>query len=277
MGRIRRTGWIAAWALLLLLTVFPCQAEAKKKAGGKTRYDKVFFLGDSRMVQLSDLVANDNTVYTARSGAGVYWMRAHGYPQMRRKIKKEKGKKAVVFFMGINDTFHADLYISSINSYYKELKRMGCDVYYLSQTPTTPNPRTPSKSTESVRQFNARVKQKLKKGIRYLDVFQYYRSGINSVDGVHYTDSSYGSMHVYFQREMAKYGAKVRRGKYNWKYKDGSWYCYNKKGRLYRRRFLPLASGKCYVNGQGKKQANRTFTVRGKRYQADRFGILKRA
>lgn len=266
--------WGLGLLLLLMAVMLPTvQSEAAKTR--KVKYDKLIFVGDSRMVEMSDLVANDNTIYIAKRGVGVNWMQETGYPKLLKKIKKTEGKLAVIFFIGINDTYNVDRYISAFNSYYNTLKKKGCDMYYLSLTPTTPYPKTPSKSTASVQTFNTKVKSKLKKGIRYLDIFQYFKWGINSVDGVHYTDSSYGSIHTYCLRQLKQYGT-VKKGKYNWQYKDGSWYCYNKKGKLYRSTFLELASGKCYVNKQGKKQANKTFTAKGKKYEADRFGVAKR-
>lgn len=259
--------------ILVCLMLFPSMtADAAKKV----KYDKLIFVGDSRMVEMSDLVADDNTQYIARRGIGVNWLERTGYPKLRKAVKKTKGKKAVVFFIGINDTYNVNRYISALNSYYKPLKEADCDVYYLSLTPTTPNPKTPSKSTGSVKVFNAKMKSGLRKGIRYLDIFGYFRWGINSVDGVHYTDSSYSSIHTYFLRQLKKYGT-VKKGKYNWRYQNGSWYCYNKKGKLYKSRFLELGSGKCYVNSKGKKQANRTFTVKKVTYRSDRFGIVSKA
>lgn len=259
--------------LILLLALW---IPSMKSEAAKVKYDKIIFLGDSRMVEMSDLVANDNTQYIAKRGIGVNWMQRSGYPKLLKAVKKTEGRKAVVFFIGINDTYNVKRYISAFNSYYKTLKKHGCDVYYLSLTPTTPYPKTPGKSTGSVKVFNAKVKSGLRKGIRYLDIFSYFRWGINSVDGVHYTDSSYGSIHTYCMRRLKKYGT-VKKGKYNWQYKNGSWYCYNRKGKLYRSRFLPLASGRCYVSSRGKKLANRTFTVKKIRYRSDRFGIVKKA
>ena len=76
-------------------------------------------------------------------------------------------------------------------------------------------------------------------------------------------------------RRLKAYGT-VKKGKYNWKYKDGSWYCYNRKGKLYKSRFLPLTNGKCYVDSKGRKVANRTFRVKKTTYRADRFGIVSK-
>lgn len=262
-------GLIVLVAFFFLPVLKPEAATAKK-----VKYDKLIFVGDSRMVEMSDLVANDNLIYIAKRGVGVNWMQGTGYPKLLKTIKKTEGKLAIIFFIGINDTYNVDRYISAFNSYYTTLKKKGCDMYYLSLTPTTTYPKTPSKSTASVQAFNAKVKSGLKKGIRYLDIFSYFKWGINSVDGVHYTDSSYSSIYTYCLRRLKTYG-KVKRGKYNWQYKDGSWYCYKKNGKLYKSRFLELTSGKCYVNSKGKKQANRTFTVKGKTYTSDRFGIIQ--
>lgn len=271
---MKKTGvFKALLGLIVALTVF--FFPALKSEAASVKYDKVIFVGDSRMVELSDLVANDNIQYIAKRGIGVNWLKGSGYPKLQKAVKKTKGRKAVVFFIGINDTYHIKEYITALNSYYKPLKEENCDVYYLSLTPTTSVGKTPSKSTESVKVFNAKMKSGLKKGIRYLDIFSYFRWGINSVDGVHYTDSSYGSIHRYFLRRLKKYGT-VKKGKYNWEYKDRSWYCYNRKGKLYKSRFLPLTNGTCYVNSKGKKLANRTFTVKKKTYHADRFGIVKK-
>ena len=243
-------------ALRFLCFFFP----ALRSEAAKVKYDKVIFVGDSRMVELSDLVADDNTQYIAKCGIGVNWLESKGYPRLLKAVKRTEGKKAVIFFIGINDTYNVNRYISALNSYYKPLKQQDCDVYFLSLTPTTSSGKTPSKSTESVKVFNAKIKSGLRKGIRYLDIFSYFRWGINSVDGVHYTDSSYGSIHTYCMRRLKAYGT-VKKGKYNWKYKDGSWYCYNRKGKLYKSRFLPLTNGKCYVDSKGRKVANRTFRV----------------
>ena len=273
-GIMKKTGfWKVLLGVLAALTVFFFPVLKSEAAGVK--YDKLIFVGDSRIVELSDLVADDNTQYIAKCGVGVNWLKKSGYPKLQKAVRKTEGRKAVIFFIGINDTFHVKEYIRALNSYYKPLKKENCDVYYLSLTPTTSVGKTPSKSTESVKIFNAKVKSELKKGIRYLDIFQYFRWGINSVDGVHYTDSSYGSIHRYCLRQLKKYGT-VKKGKYSWEYKNGSWYCRNRKGRLYRSRFLPLTNGVCYVNNQGKKQANKTFTVKKKTYRADRFGIVSK-
>lgn len=269
-----KTGWKRALlGLCIALSVFFFPALRSEAA--KVKYDKVIFVGDSRMVELSDLVADDNTQYIAKCGIGVNWLESKGYPRLLKAVKRTEGKKAVIFFIGINDTYNVNRYISALNSYYKPLKQQDCDVYFLSLTPTTSSGKTPSKSTESVKVFNAKIKSGLRKGIRYLDIFSYFRWGINSVDGVHYTDSSYGSIHTYCMRRLKAYGT-VKKGKYNWKYKDGSWYCYNRKGKLYKSRFLPLTNGKCYVDSKGRKVANRTFRVKKTTYRADRFGIVSK-
>lgn len=272
LSKMRWKKPLLGFCIALVVFFFP----VLRPEAAKVKYDKLIFVGDSRMVELSDLAADDNTQYIAKCGIGVNWLERRGYPKLLKAAKRTEGKKAVIFFIGINDTFNVNRYITALNSYYKPLKEQNCDVYFLSLTPTTSSGKTPSKSTASVQVFNAKMKKGLKKGIRYLDIFSYFRWGINSVDGVHYTDSSYGSIHNYCMRRLKKYGT-VKKGKYNWQYKNGSWYCYNKKGKLYKSCFLPLTSGKCYVNSKGKKMANRTFRVKKVTYRADRFGIVKKA
>ena len=70
-----------------------------KSGAAGVKYDKVIFVGDSRMVELSDLVANDNIQYIAKRGIGVNWLKGSGYPKLQKAVKKTKGRKAVVFFI----------------------------------------------------------------------------------------------------------------------------------------------------------------------------------
>ena len=98
----------------------------------------------------------------------------------------------MILNLGVNDITEADAYIS----YYKQLfdSYPVTDFHIMSVNPVTDDCSTVT--NEAIDAFNQKLKAAFPE--QYLDVYNYLLTGdFSTVDGLHYTDSTYLSIHYY--------------------------------------------------------------------------------
>ncbi len=180
------------------------------------KYDQVFFIGDSRFHGMRKTMNEqyggvpDNVTFLCQSGRGISWFVANykSGSDFYQQIKDAKGKKAVIWNLGINDlidgyndvtTSIAD-YSEVMNAMAEDLQGQGCDFYFMSVNPTNDKETASAnygtayapRSPYSVRLFNYRVRQNVSAYYTYIDTYTYLTdTGFILYDGLHYGDSTY--------------------------------------------------------------------------------------
>lgn len=180
------------------------------------KYDEVFFIGDSRFYGMKKTLNEkyggvpDNVTFLCQSGRGIAWFTANytSGEKFYQQIRDAKGKKAVIWNLGINDLIDGyndvsqsiEDYTEMMTKMARDLRGQGCDFYFMSVNPTndkeaaSPNYGTAyaPRSPYSVRLFNYQVRQNVSAYYTYIDTYTYLTStGFILYDGLHYGDSTY--------------------------------------------------------------------------------------
>ena len=150
------------------------------------------FIGDSRTVGIENL-SLDDSVYIAKVGAGYEWFSQNALQRLDSTMVDNAGRDVnIVVALGVNDPDNAAGYVEKVGEI--KSKYPFADVYFLSVNPVTGG----SISEIDVTNFNHIVMESLPSSVTYLDSHSYLVSnGFNTVDGVHYTDSTYKKIHEY--------------------------------------------------------------------------------
>lgn len=153
--------------------------------GEHGKYDKIIMVGDSRMYHTRLLLQNqygidnlDGVEFICKSGSGLSWLKSTAYPQLKKQIE---GRTAVIFNHGVNDLNNISNYISFMKKIEPELKKMGCDLYYMSVNPVNSKNMvdyygsTGKRSENGVIEFNSAIKNNLCRdgSYRYIDSYSY--------------------------------------------------------------------------------------------------------
>ena len=186
------------------------------------KYVCSYFVGDSRM-QYSQAQFGSTlrkTKFIALGGMGYNWLSKEasdgGYRRListlKTDVKKTKGKRAVIFCLGVNDLQNIDSYVKFYKSKATELKNLGCDLFVMSVNPfcamqrqlemrtyySSKHPNYTERRTKSLRDaFNAKLKG-LSGTYKYIDSFSYLvktgwptlNASIGFADGLHYTKAT---------------------------------------------------------------------------------------
>lgn len=191
----------------------------------KSTYDRVYFVGDSRTVQMEQAVsgkAASNVKFIAQSSQGLEWFKETGWQQLYKDIKSRKktAKKAVIINLGVNDMSNVYSYVDFMVKVAAKLEPYNCSLYYMSVNPVNTQmakERGTTKSAAKVENFNAIIYSELcsgpdkcftyintctnlmKKGwlCRYVGYYGGY-------DGVHYTNATYSRIYDYAIRCINK-------------------------------------------------------------------------
>ncbi|MGI6007843.1 MAG: SGNH/GDSL hydrolase family protein [Ruminococcus sp.] len=185
-----------------------------KTASVSQAYDKVFFIGDSRTVgmkrQMLSLNSNitENVKFICQNGAKLSWFQEQK-ASIISQIKKTKGKKAVIWNLGVNDLHYqttanyrqtiANSYISEMEQLAKALKSSGCDMYFMSVNPLNDSECAASgwgtRYSMWVLDFNYLVRTGLS-SYQYIDTYNYLvNTGFQLRDGLHFTAAVYGKIY----------------------------------------------------------------------------------
>lgn len=192
------------------------------KASSKllTNYKQIIFVGDSRTVRMEKTLklcgyspSSYNISFIAETGKGLSWFKSTGYSQLLSKVGNSTSKlskpTAVIFNLGVNDLSNLSAYVSYMKSIAPELKKRGCELYYMSVNPVNNvlinYYGKKNRPEEDIRSFNATIKSKLCNktvGFTYINTYSYlikygYGTNANSEgydvakdDGLHYTSKT---------------------------------------------------------------------------------------
>lgn len=168
-------------SLLLLLSLFnPVQVFAK---------NKLYWLGDSRTVGISNAVGSDKATFKAEVGKGLATYRVY-----ISEIKDSLGSgDQVVVMFGVNDLGNVNSYASETNNLATVASGKGAKVYFVSVLPTDgalASKHGMNGDINNVKNFNQTIKSLLNDKVTYIDIF----SEVDTkwlTDGIHYTADGY--------------------------------------------------------------------------------------
>lgn len=188
------------------------------------KYDKIIFVGDSRMYHTQLLLHNqygidslEGTEILCKSGSGLSWLKSTAYPELKKRIE---GRTAVIFNHGVNDTYNISGYVSFMNEIGPELKEMGCDLYYMSVNPVNSKNILAHRQLNTIHEadiinFNTSIQSKVcGNGLyNYIDCYGYLvRNGYGTDsgygldtgvdDGLHYSTKTYKRILDYALRSI---------------------------------------------------------------------------
>lgn len=149
-----------------------------KKASKK---DKYIFVGASHGVDMSIAVNSSNTIFIAKGGMGLKWLKDVAGPQLKSYLKKTSDY-IVIFQLGGNDLENIEGYIS----YYEKLMKQypKTRFYFLENIPGNNNYAKTYKN-EAKRRYDARLKEAFPE--QCIEAYDYMQqTGFRTVDGTHY-------------------------------------------------------------------------------------------
>ncbi len=154
------------------------------------------FVGDSRIVGMSEAVSDSNTYFIGKVAEGYSWLKNTASSSLNTYLAKYSNAK-VVLALGVNDLYNISNYIS----YYKSLiaKYPKAYIYVMSVTPvneTTAKKYGYTVTNSQIKEFNAKLKEAFP--ANYLDVYTYMeKNGFSTSDGIHYTAATYKTIYNY--------------------------------------------------------------------------------
>lgn len=184
------------------------------------KYDKVFFIGDSRTYELKCRLEDQLGKGTAeeqlhiklfcKGKMGIEWFEENR-DEFVSSIKAQEGKKAVVFNLGVNDLrYNYDSLTASIENYVCEMEALAetlksddCDMYFMSVNPLNEKELVSSnygavswkRTAKWVQDFNYSVRTRLSE-YTYIDVYNYLiNTGFETRDGLHYSNATYDKIY----------------------------------------------------------------------------------
>ncbi len=174
--------------------------------------NKVIFVGDSRTVQLYAYLTGNwsganfssggahvigDDVFIAEGAMGLVWMQNTGIPAARSYFGSGS---ALVIFMGVNDIFNVDHYISFLKENVPSWTSTGTQVYYAAVGPCDG---TYSSHSNKVAQFNSKLSSNLPSGVTWIDTYSYLiSSGFTTSDGLHYDSNTSNKIYNYIKSKV---------------------------------------------------------------------------
>ena len=210
------------------MVTFPKESDRKPSSlYMPNRYDRVYWVGDSRTVGIAGLIKKDvspNVSFICKGSQGLEWFRKTAfkqlYSQVRNRPKQEK--KAVIINLGVNDLYNINAYLRVMPEYARKLKAYKCKMYYMSVNPVNSammrnfTHRNPYRSEKKVHDFNQKIYKGLctgkSKTFTYIDCCSYlerkgwisnrYDGGI--LDGLHYSNATSLKIYQYGMKMLDK-------------------------------------------------------------------------
>ena len=139
---------------------------------------------------------SDTCRYIAKEGEGYEWLKNTGTGELAAALS-DTPEATVILNLGVNAITEADAYIS----YYKQLfaSYPDTDFHLMSVNPVSDD--CPTVTNAAIDAFNQKIKAAFPD--EYLDVYNYLLTGdFSTVDGLHYTDSTYLSIHYYLAQRI---------------------------------------------------------------------------
>lgn len=157
---------------------------------------KYLIVGDSRVVGMDTVVSGSKTKFIGKISMGYSWLKSTAGLQVKQYLAGNQNLK-VVFAFGINDLGNVSQYIS----YYKALMKEFPDTefYFMSVNPVKETQASAYGYTvknSAIQSFNQKMKSAF--GTKYIDAYSYLvKKGFSTVDGIHYTGSTYQKVYKY--------------------------------------------------------------------------------
>lgn len=158
----------------------------------RSRYEDYIFVGDSRFVGMKEAIKDsvDSDVrFVAELGQGLGWLK-----RVAPDLYNETGK-TIIFNLGVNDLSNVSGYVEFYNNLPQDFMENNTLVIM------TVNPVDEQRDAEfgrsvtnsEIESFNNTLKNELDKQCYHMiDSYSYLRmSDFETVDGIHYTDSTY--------------------------------------------------------------------------------------
>ena len=190
------------------------QNKAHTSIAKSKKYDKVWFVGDSRAYGMkltlgSSIPSNVNIIY--KCGKGLNWFKKEGYSTLAKQVRNAPSgsKKAVIINLGVNDLRNYAGYPEYMKKVSKKLSSYGCDMYYMSINPINSaiikNYHGKSRTEKQVDNINDFIYSKLCSGANkyftYIDSYNYLRKqgwiSNERNDGLHYSNGTYCRIYDY--------------------------------------------------------------------------------
>lgn len=153
------------------------------------------FVGDSRTVGMEEAVHKsfpaDGCTFIGKVGEGYHWLVNDGAEQLHTVLEREPDA-TVIFNLGVNDLDEIALYLEFYPQIFDE--QPNASFYIMSVNPVSEE--CSGASNDEITTFNAKLKETFPE--RYLDCYDYLENnGFATVDGLHYTNDTYLSIHKY--------------------------------------------------------------------------------
>lgn len=159
------------------------------------------FVGDSRTVGMGSATGKSSKCI-AKVGEGYSWYVSTAEPKLKKKLKANPDA-TVVINLGVNDVAN---YRNYINRYKKLVQNYPkAKIYFMSVNPVDSKYNwgwfSCSQMKSSIKKFNSALKKAFP--TRYIDCHTYLtKSGFSTVDGIHYTNSTYKKIYKYILTQV---------------------------------------------------------------------------
>ena len=211
------------------MVVFPKNSDhAPSYINTPTKYDRVYFVGDSRTVDMEHALGSmvsDKVKFISKGYQGLSWFQKTtgdgGYRQLLLDLKKQpkRMKKAVIINLGVNDLNNVSSYIPYMRSLANNLSRnYNCTMYYMSVNPVNSamirSYGAGNRTEQQVAAFNRSIYKNLCSGrnkcFTYINTcsnLQKYgwisdRHNVGRYDGLHYSNETYLRIYDYCIRTL---------------------------------------------------------------------------
>ena len=204
-------------AILIVVTLnIPAMAETDIDNEVPSHY---IFIGDSRTVEMMNAVGTKNEdSWSCKKGGEYQWFISTGLPDVE-KITEVDDNDAVIFLMGVNDTYWdqdsaVKAYAKAINEKATEWISKGADVYFVSVNPVDEDKETDemrvtkSYNNDWIEAFNNKIQVALNENIYYIDTYTRIKNHLGARDdGIHYTDAQYKEIYGIIKSDIQVYNA----------------------------------------------------------------------
>ena len=191
----------------------------------KPKYDKVYFIGDSRTVGMYKALKSgcpSNVKFIAKGKQGLSWLKETAYQSLLNSVKGSgsKERKAVIFNFGVNDFDNITNYIRYMNKIAPVLKKYNCKLFYMSVNPVNSEmikrAGCRTRTEKNVYDFNYSIRRGLCSGknapFKYIDACSYLQKngwiskklGNGIYDGLHYSANTYKRIYNYCIKSINK-------------------------------------------------------------------------
>ncbi len=176
------------------------QAQAAQASAQPKDVAGLIFVGDSRMVEMSNAVNNvlggSPVTFIAQGSKGYTWFTEDAIPRI--DAIAGKGSK-IVINLGVNDLGNIGKYIETVNNKTLEWTAKGAKVYYATVNPVWENPFA---EEISVVNFNNRLKTELL-GVNIIDTHDYLvANGYKLRDGLHFDTPTTLAIYSYILQNL---------------------------------------------------------------------------